>query len=75
MNGQSLLDVSTGFENEGYLIPMLILFCADDIDSKFLIDPQRDVLLFIPHVSTVLCTALFNSSGVIGKTRPCTPWC
>jgi len=25
---------------------MLILFCADDIDSKFLIDPQGDVLLF-----------------------------
>jgi hypothetical protein len=29
---------------------MLILFCADDIDSKFLTDPQRDVLLFTPHV-------------------------
>jgi hypothetical protein len=52
MDGQSLLDVSTGFEDEGYLIPMLILFCADDIDSKFLMDPQGDALLFnFLHVS------------------------
>jgi hypothetical protein len=44
-------DVSTGFEDEGYLTPMLILFCADDIDSKFLIDPHGDALLFyFPHV-------------------------
>src|SRR6266849_5108470 len=51
MDGQSLLDVSTGFEDEGYLIPMLILSCADDIDSKILIDPQRDFLPFnFPHV-------------------------
>jgi hypothetical protein len=40
MDGQSLLDVSTGFEDKGYLIPMLISFCADDIYSKFLIDRQ-----------------------------------
>jgi hypothetical protein len=62
MDGQSLLDVSTGFEDEGCLIPMLTLFCADDIDSKSLIDAQRDVLLFnFPQVCyTALCTALFT---------------
>jgi len=45
-DGQSPLDVCTGFEDEGYLVPMLVSCRADDIDSKFPIDPQGDVLLF-----------------------------
>ena len=71
MDGQ-LLDVSTGFEDEGYFIPMLILFCADDIDSN-LIDPQGDVLPFNfrTYVSAAFCRALFKSSGVIGSPFGC----
>ena len=45
-DGQSPLDVCTGFEDEGYLVPMLVSCRADDIDSKFPIDPLGDVLLF-----------------------------
>src|ERR1035437_11163945 len=49
-DGQPTLHVFTGFEDEGYFVPMLIFLCADDIDSKFPIDPQGDVLLFnFPH--------------------------
>ncbi|MGA8216416.1 MAG: hypothetical protein WB799_22695 [Candidatus Sulfotelmatobacter sp.] len=44
-DGQSPLDVFTGFEDEGYLVPILVSRRADDIDSKFPIDPQGNVLL------------------------------
>src|SRR6266699_1695132 len=50
-DGQSPLDVCTGFEDEGYLVTALVSLRADDVDGTFPIDPQGDVLLFnFPHV-------------------------
>src|ERR1039457_4653579 len=49
-DGQPALHVFTGFEDDGWFSPMMIFLGVDDIDSKFPIGPQGDVLLFnFPH--------------------------